>query len=502
MKEKNEILIENEMHLEKFSPDEIIAINQIHKKAKEIFSFMENALFEREELTRLLVLAIFSKEHIFMYGPPGTAKTNIADTLHLLTEGNFFTKLMTDYTNYDDIFGKEISHPNGMTERVLKGKLPTAEFTFLDEIFKASPEILNSLLTVLNERLFDDDYNGRIKVPLRTALAASNEFPRTSYLKALFERFLFRIPVPNIKIKSNRERLFNARFEKIQNLPKFLNSEVDFIQEKFKQKEIVFNEEMTNYLSDLIDTLHQLLNPEKSDKKKESIESLYEISGRTMVKMGNVMRLSAYINKRVEVDISDLLLSRYIVWNDIFQREAVLPKINKELFGGEYELHGDTSRILEDVSAFVLRYLRNIKVKFKGIEPLKTEQEFLSFKDEAKVFLKEFRNSVKDLIKIDNKLVELKAKEEIVKKNIFLHFEKILDWKVDESLIKVESQKFTELAATVTDFEDVKSGEKYLFRKLVTKIFGIQDALCEEISNWIDDNETYFDYKDNIGIKK
>jgi MoxR-like ATPase len=168
-----------------FSEEEIKAIDNIHEKAKSIFKFMENALFEREELTRLLILAIFTKEHIFMYGPPGTAKTNIADTLYLLTQGTSFTKLMTDYTNYDDIFGKEIKHPNGMTERVLKGKLPTAEFAFLDEIFKAGPEILNSLLTVLNERLFDDDYNGRIKVPLRTALAASNEFPRTSYLKAM-----------------------------------------------------------------------------------------------------------------------------------------------------------------------------------------------------------------------------------------------------------------------------------------------------------------------------
>ena len=316
--------------LESFREEEIKAIDNIHEKAKSIFKFMENALFEREELTRLLILAIFTKEHIFMYGPPGTAKTNIADTLYLLTQGTSFTKLMTDYTNYDDIFGKEIKHPNGMTERVLKGKLPTAEFAFLDEIFKAGPEILNSLLTVLNERLFDDDYNGRIKVPLRTALAASNEFPRTSYLKALFERFVFRITVPNIKDTANRIRLFNGDFKKIQDLPTFTNEEVDFIQDNFKKRNIRFNDEVAQKLSNLIDTLHQLLNPDSSDKKKNKIESYYEISGRTMNKMGSIMRLSAYLNKRTEVDLSDLLLTRYIVWNNTFQREAILPKINKK----------------------------------------------------------------------------------------------------------------------------------------------------------------------------
>lgn len=488
-----------ENNLEKFTPDEIIVINDIHKKAKEIFKFMENALFEREELTRLLLLAIFAKENLFMYGPPGTAKTNIADTLHLLTEGSFFTKLMTDFTHYDDIFGKELKHPNGMTERVLKGKLPTADYAFLDEIFKASPEILNSLLTILNERLFDDDYNGRIKVPLRMALAASNEFPRTSYLKALFERFPLRIPVPNIKIKSNRRRLFDGDFEKIQNLPKFTHKQIDFIQEGFKKKNIRFGDEETNLLNDLIDNLHQLLNPEKSEKKKDTIESLYEISGRTMYKMGSIMRLSAYINKRTKVDISDLLLTRYILWNDIFQREAVLPKINNVLFGGEHEYHGDTSRNLEEISAFILRYIRNIKIIFKGIETIKTEKDFIYFKSEVEIFLSEFKKRIKGIDATYNILLKCKEKEEIVKKNIFLHFDKILDWKVDESLIKVESQKFNELILNITDYTEYKVGDKYYFKKILEKTFDIHKVICDEIEEWIYKNEAFFDYKDNIG---
>ncbi|MCT7563184.1 AAA family ATPase [Aliarcobacter butzleri] len=488
-----------EDNINKFMTDEIIAINEIHKKAKEIFDFMENALFEREELTRLLLLAIFAKENLFMYGPPGTAKTNIADTLHLLTEGSFFTKLMTDFTHYDDIFGKELKHPNGMTERVLKGKLPTADYAFLDEIFKASPEILNSLLTVLNERLFDDDYNGRIKVPLRMALAASNEFPRTSYLKALFERFPLRIPVPNIKIKSNRKRLFEGDFEKIKNLPKFTHEQIDFIQEGFKKKSIKFGDEETNLLNDLIDTLHQLLNPEKSEKKKDAIESLYEISGRTMYKMGSIMRLSAYINKRTKVDISDLLLTRYILWNDIFQRESVLPKINTVIFGGEYEYHGDTSRNLEELSAYILRYIRNIKIKFKGIEPIKLEKDFIYFQNEVGSFLKEFREIINGLKATYNILLKCKEKEEIVKKNIFLHFDKILDWKVDDSLIKVESQKFNELTLNITDYKELKVGDKYYFKKLLEMTFIIHETICQEIEDWIEKNETFFDYKENIG---
>ena len=49
--------------------------------------------------------------------------------------------------------------------RKTDGYLPTAEVAFIDEIFKANSAILNALLTLLNERLFDNG-NQRYKVPL------------------------------------------------------------------------------------------------------------------------------------------------------------------------------------------------------------------------------------------------------------------------------------------------------------------------------------------------
>ena len=49
--------------------------------------------------------------------------------------------------------------------RKIDGYLPTAEVAFIDEIFKANSAILNALLTLLNERLFDNGYQ-RITVPL------------------------------------------------------------------------------------------------------------------------------------------------------------------------------------------------------------------------------------------------------------------------------------------------------------------------------------------------
>ena len=136
---------------------------------------------------------------------------------------------------------------------------------------------------------------------------------------------------------------------------------------------------------------------------------------------------------------------------------------------------------------------------FKGIETIKTEKDFIYFKSEVEIFLSEFKKRIKGIEATYNILLKCKEKEEIVKKNIFLHFDKILDWKVDESLIKVESQKFNELILNITDYTEYKVGDKYYFKKILEKTFDIHKVICDEIEEWIYKNEAFFDYKDNIG---
>ncbi len=150
-------------------------------------------LIERDEPVRLLVLAALSGEHLLLIGPPGTAKSELAKRLHRLVGGRYFERLLTRFSVPEELFGplSLAALDEGRYERDIAGYLPHASIGFLDEVFKANSAILNALLTLLNEREFDQGPN-RIDVPLICLVAASNEVPDDETLRAFEDRFLLR----------------------------------------------------------------------------------------------------------------------------------------------------------------------------------------------------------------------------------------------------------------------------------------------------------------------
>ena len=163
-------------------------------KLGQIRDELNRMFLERAELIDGALAALLSRSHVLLIGPPGTAKSMLADELCTRIEGaNYFQWLLTRFSTPEELFGavslKGLEQDD--YRRVTSHKLPEAHIAFLDEIFKANSSILNALLTLINERVF---HNGRERVvtPLITMFGASNELPDEEELTALYDRFMFR----------------------------------------------------------------------------------------------------------------------------------------------------------------------------------------------------------------------------------------------------------------------------------------------------------------------
>jgi len=169
-------------------------LNDSIKSIRKLERDLAGTFIGRDEEARVAVLALLTKQHAVFIGEPGTAKSALIRRLSQLVSARFFYYLLSKYTVPDELIGAidPVAYKQGKFVRNVQGKLPTSELAFIDEIFKGSSETLNTLLNIMNERIFVDADGTVYNVPLHSLYGASNEIPSDSELAAFYDRFLLK----------------------------------------------------------------------------------------------------------------------------------------------------------------------------------------------------------------------------------------------------------------------------------------------------------------------
>jgi MoxR-like ATPase len=161
------------------------------QKLRAVKQDMRTTLVEREDEIDLVLMSVVSQQHGCFVGEPGVAKSlTLKEFIRRIEGVKTFEILLNQAMPPTEVLG-QIS-VRGLTEdryeHKTEGRLPEANLAFLDEGWKANAVTLNSMLGVLNERVFHN--NGVVMpVPLWSAFIASNELPTDPVLAAVRDRF-------------------------------------------------------------------------------------------------------------------------------------------------------------------------------------------------------------------------------------------------------------------------------------------------------------------------
>jgi MoxR-like ATPase len=193
-------------------------MTDLHTKFKNLQDALNQRHIERMDEVNISLIALLTRYHVALIGPPGTAKSMLAqDLTKAITGATYFYNLMSKFTTPEEIFGpwNIPALKEGRYERILDGYMAEAEIVFLDEMFKANAAVQNAMLTAMNERNYK---NGRkvFDIPLNTLFAASNELPEGEELWALYDRFQLRRIVDYIHEPSNFARMVKGDIDHVK----------------------------------------------------------------------------------------------------------------------------------------------------------------------------------------------------------------------------------------------------------------------------------------------
>ena len=399
------------------------------ERFKLLLQEMNRGIYEKNTEISLSLLAALAGESVILLGPPGVAKSMVARQLKTaFRDAQSFEYLMSRFSTPDEIFGPvsiQKLKTSDTYERAVEGYLPTADVVFLDEIWKAGPAIQNTLLTVINEKIFRNG-NREMHLPLKLLVAASNELPaKGEGLEALWDRFVIRIESRPIKLEKNFRAMLLESHADFSRSTRALGhadfsgstgglGHADFADNADSSDLKITGEEYAEWAEkickigvkeevlDAISAIRKSLRAVNVDEAAER-RNIY-VSDRRWKNIVRLLRTSAFMQDREEVDICDLLPIYHCLWQEPEERDAIRSIVISALFSPFAEKLVEMKNALaEDIKYHRVRrnpddgrdYEGEIEILSDGLTSLERqlgENLFVSSDDKAEIsaYLRDF----------------------------------------------------------------------------------------------------------------
>jgi MoxR-like ATPase len=315
------------------------ALQLVHQLRQNVLEPMKRSFVGKDEIIDLLGLCLVARENLFLLGPPGTAKSALVQQLAMRIDGRVFDYLLTRFTEPNEIFGPFDIRKlrEGELETNTEGMLPEADLVFLDELLNANSAILNSLLLVLNERVFR---RGRETRPLSTLMVvgASNHLPEDEALQALIDRFLVRVGCYNVA-DAELPNVLAAGWQ-LQRSETTVSSRLTVADVRRLQR-LVSDVDLTE------------LRPNYAQLIARLRRAGLSVSDRRAVKLQSLIAASAVLCGRLQANQTDVWVLRY-AWNSEEEQDILASLVKQaidEATTDEQEIGHPQSRVSEAPSA-------------------------------------------------------------------------------------------------------------------------------------------------------
>ncbi|ACJ74987.1 MoxR protein [Thermosipho africanus H17ap60334] len=250
-------------------------LTRMFKNYLEVIYTLKNIILNKDDVIDAISCGFLTQTNVLLIGEPGTAKSLVINEFAKLMgfdiENGYFHYLLTKFTEPSEVLGPlNISElKKGKYVINTKNKLPEANVVFLDEVFNANSAILNSLLTLINEKklLLGDIYKSLDD--LIVIYGATNHTPTDPLLKAFYDRFPIRVLVEGVERKDYEELLdreFDIEEKNLRKDKEILFDRKESIMFSKMMNEYImmkyFELRQNKYITDLLDRIEML----KKDK--------------------------------------------------------------------------------------------------------------------------------------------------------------------------------------------------------------------------------------------